>query len=125
MKKADAALTAEIAAHERAVWNALVAGDAAADAALIDEGFLGVYPSGFANRVGHVEQLASGPSIASFDLSDISVRNLAPDLALIAYRAGFARSASPDLCETMFVSSIWARRGEGWINVFSQDTPAV
>ncbi|MEM7523584.1 MAG: nuclear transport factor 2 family protein [Pseudomonadota bacterium] len=109
---------------ERRVWDALVAGDAAADRALLSDGFLGVYPSGFAAKSEHSGQLDDGPSVASYDLSEVTVRAFSPDLALIAYCADFARSASPERRERMYVTSIWSREDGGWINVFSQDTPA-
>ncbi|MDX5358467.1 MAG: nuclear transport factor 2 family protein [Rhodobacterales bacterium] len=113
----------EILAAETAVWQALVDGDAAADAAALAPGFLGVYPTGFAGRDDHVGQLAGGPSVAAFCLDDPRVLAPAPDLALLAYRATFRRPGS-DAEETMFISSLWQRQGGGWINLFSQDTPA-
>ena len=42
---------------------------------------------------------------------------------LLAYQAVYTRVGRQD-SETMFVSSIWQRSGAGWVNVFSQDTPA-
>lgn len=113
----------EILALERRVWDALVAGEAALDAALLAPDFLGLYPSGFAGRADHVGQLDDGPSIAGYGLSEVQVRSLAPGVALIAYRAAFTRVATPAREEEMLVASIWERRGDGWENVFSQDTP--
>jgi len=112
----------ELLTAETAVWQALVAGDAAADAAALAPGFLGVYPTGFAGRDDHVGQLAGGPTVAAFLLDDPRVLAPAPDLALLAYRATFRRPGSTAQ-ETMFVSSLWQRQGGGWINLFSQDTP--
>lgn len=111
-----------VLASERAVWDALVAGDAATDAALLAPEFLGVYPTGFAGRADHVAQLAVGPTVAAYALSDVRLVPLGPDHALLAYRADYTRAggAGP---EAMFVSSIWRRLGPGWINIFSQDTP--
>ena len=83
----DAAMALEIG-----VWTALKAGDAAADAAALAADFLGVYPSGFASRADHVEQLDAGPSIAEFALSDPRLDLIAPDAALLTYRACFARA---------------------------------
>ena len=116
-------LAAEIEACERAVWQALADGDAAADRAALAADFLGVYPDGFAGREEHVGQLAAGPSIAAFALFDLRVMQLGPDHALIAYAARYRRVGG-DAEETMYVSSVWRRRGPDWENVFSQDTPA-
>jgi len=113
----------QILAMEHAVWSALVAGDAAADGALRDPGFLGVYPTGFAGRADHVAQLAAGPTVAEYRISGAQVLPMGPDHALLAYRADYRRAgAATD--EAMYVASVWRRDGAGWVNLFSQDTPA-
>lgn len=116
-------LAAEIEACERAVWQALLSGDAAADGALLSENFLGVYPDGFAGRADHAAQLEAGPSVADYRLSDLKILPLGPDHALIAYRADYRRFAEGAV-EAMYVSSIWQWAPGGWRNIFSQDTPA-
>jgi hypothetical protein len=112
----------QVLAMERAVWDALVAGDGAADGALLAPGFLGVYPTGFAGRADHVAQLAAGPTVRDYRLSDARVLPLGPDHALLAYRADYRR-AGAERAETMFVASVWQRAGRAWVNLFSQDTP--
>jgi hypothetical protein len=116
------ALLEQVLEMERAVWEALVAGDAAADGALLAPGFLGVYPTGFAGRADHVAQLAAGPTVRDYRLSAARVLPLGSDHALLAYRADYRRTGT-DEAETMFVASVWERRGQGWVNLFSQDTP--
>ncbi|MEY1555858.1 nuclear transport factor 2 family protein [Yoonia sp. R2331] len=113
-----------ILAAEMQVWQALVAGDAGADAALLCDSFLGVYADGFADKAAHTGQLADGPSIKTFALHDVQVRALGVNHALIAYQADFTRINSKS-AERMYVSSVWERRGETWINLFSQDTSYV
>jgi hypothetical protein len=115
-------LLEQVLAMERAVWEALVAGDAVADGALLAPGFLGVYPTGFAGRSDHVAQLAAGPTVRDYRLSAARVLPLGPDHALLAYRADYRR-AGADRTETMFVASVWERTLQGWVNLFSQDTP--
>lgn len=109
---------------EAAVWDALVSGDAAADAQALDELFLGVYPDGFANKSMHVAQLAGGPTVEYYALKECRVIKLSADTALFAYRSEFKRTSSAQP-EAMYVSSIWRKQTAGWINIFSQDTPAV
>lgn len=109
---------------ETEVWEALVRGDAAADESLLSRDFLGVYPTGFAGRTDHVEQLAGGPTVATYHLSDIRTVPLGDTCALIAYRAVYVRVGDGAMPESMYVSSVWERRGDTWSNVFSQDTPA-
>ncbi|HWL42954.1 MAG TPA: nuclear transport factor 2 family protein [Ilumatobacter sp.] len=107
---------------ERQVWEALVAGDAAADTALLDDDFVGVYPTGFAGRAEHVGQLADGPTVAAYSINRPVLITISDDAALLAYEARFRRTLDAEL-ETMYVSSLWCRRDGRWVNTFSQDTP--
>ncbi|QBY00551.1 nuclear transport factor 2 family protein [Rhodophyticola sp. CCM32] len=106
---------------ERAVWEALKTGDAGADAALLSADFLGVYPSGFAGRADHCGQLAGGPTVAGYRISEEHMMALGADHWLYAYHAEYRRPDGADAA--MLVSSIWRRDGGGWRNIFSQDTP--
>ncbi|MEM0948189.1 MAG: nuclear transport factor 2 family protein [Pseudomonadota bacterium] len=117
-------LTSELLACEVAVWEALKSGDADANASALDDGFLGVYPDGFATIQDHVGQLSNDATILDYALSEARVAILGTAYALLAYRAVFRRSGCKDR-ETMYVSSIWKRDGSGWISVFSQDTPSI
>ncbi len=112
---------------EAQVWEALIAGDAKADAALLTEHFLGVYSDGFAGRTEHASQLSNGPTVAHHEISDAKLQILADDVVLLAYYAQYTpikngKVAAP---EAMFVSSIWQRFDDIWKNVFSQDTPEI
>lgn len=112
----------DLITHETQVWDALVTGDQTVDAALLSDDFLGVYSDGFAAKQDHVDQLETGPTIASYELAHCRARPLGPDHGLLSYCATFRRlSRSED--EVMYVSSIWKRHTTGWINIFSQDTP--
>ena len=116
----------ELLSVEQEVWAALAAGDAEADARLLAEDFLGVYGSGFAGKADHCAQLADGPTVAGYELSEARVLELAADVVLLAYRARWVGAGSRSTGEetTMYVTSVWRRTEEGWRNVFSQDTPA-
>lgn len=116
-------LQEQITALETQVWQALVTGDKDADARHLSEGFLGVYPDGFAAKADHTGQLEGGPTVTTYTLDNHHLRVLGADHALLSYRARFQRCGR-DTSEVMYVSSIWERRGAGWINIFSQDTPA-
>ena len=111
---------------ETQVWDALVRGDADADARLLSADFLGVYSSGFAGHADHAGQLAAGPTIAAFRLLEARMVELGDEHVLLSYRAEYQRLvggvAQPS--ESMYVSSLWSRRSGEWVNVFSQDTPA-
>jgi len=116
----------EVLDLERQVWEALVRGDSSADSKLLHESFLGVYPSGFAGRDEHVEQLSAGPSVDAFEIHDARLVVLKPDTVLLAYLAVFRRPGTPvaEPSQRMYVSSVWQHFPKGWLNVFSQDTGA-
>lgn len=106
---------------ETRVWQALVEGDAQADADLLLPEFLGVYSSGFSKKAGHVSQLSDGPTVARFDLSDARMLEVGPQQVMLSYRARFTRVGADQ--EEMYVSSLWVGRHGKWRNIFSQDTP--
>jgi hypothetical protein len=110
---------------ETQVWHALVDGDVESDARLLSEDFLGVYPSGFAGRIEHAAQLIDGPTVATFQLSEARLVAVSEAAVLLAYRADFTRRSGSDASEpeAMYVSSLWCRRDDRWVNLFSQDTP--
>jgi hypothetical protein len=117
--------TGHFLALESKVWEALATGDMAADESLLSEDFLGVYVSGFADRSEHVAQLRTGPTVLSYELSEARSMPLSDDLVLLAYRADWVpNDAADNAVETVYITSIWRRDGDGWRNVFSQDTPA-
>jgi len=111
---------------ETRVWEALVAGDPKADEAALSADFLGVYPSGFANRDEHTAQLADGPTVASYELSDEQVFAVSDTSVMFCYRADYTRivDGAETEPEAMYVSSLWCSRDGNWLNTFSQDTPA-
>lgn len=121
-KTSPAGMLCEILAQEENVWQALISGDMGADKKALHADFLGVYPSGFAARQDHLDQLKQGPSIASHVLSQARLLQLGPDYVCLSYHARFTRTGS-GVEEAMSVSSIWQRAAQGWVNVFSQDTP--
>ncbi len=111
---------------EAAVWDALVAGDPEADRLLLSPDFLGVYTSGFSDRSEHADQLIDGPTVARYKISEALIRTLTDDHVLLSYRADYHRVSNSEITEPdiMYVSSLWSRNEDGWVNVFSQDTPA-
>lgn len=109
---------------ESAVWQALVDGDQAADEALLADQFVGVYPTGFANRMDHAEQLAAGPTVVEYSILTPLVLEITKDCLLLSYEARYQRAVERSV-ERMYVSSLWERHDQRWLNVFSQDTPVV
>lgn len=108
---------------ESKVWDALVDGDAEADRELLSSDFVGVYPTGFAGRDDHVGELADGPTVTSYSISDARLITVSGDTVMLCYRADCLMSGR-DERETMYISSLWVDRDGRWWNTFSQDTPA-
>ena len=101
------------------------AGDAERDARMLASDFLGVYPSGFADRSDHAGTLANGPTVADYELHEPRLMVLSEDDVLLCYRADWHRfvAGGRGPAESMYISSLWSRRSGQWLNVFSQDTP--
>jgi hypothetical protein len=106
---------------EMQVWDALRRGDAEADARLLSEDFVGLYPTGFAGRAEHAAALANGPTVAEYDLYDARMIAISDRDALLLYRADY-RMPGDNVTASMYVSSLWSQRDGEWVNTFSQDT---
>ena len=93
---------------------------------MLSDDFLGVYPTGFADRTSHMEQLIEGPTVAAFALHDARMLVVSESAVILSYRAEFERPSASGVSEPerMYISSLWCRRDGEWLNVFSQDTPA-
>lgn len=112
-----------VVAYETAVWQALVDGDATADAELLAPEFVGVTPTGVAGRDAHAGALTDGPTVVRFEITEPRLLTVSDDAVLLIYRAVY-EPVGPDASSgSMWVSSLWCRRGDRWVNVFSQDTP--
>ena len=110
-------------ALETAVWQALVDGDATADSELLADDFVGVTPTGVSGRDDHVSQLAGGPTVHTFELSEARIVAVAESAMMLTYRAVYERVGEGSAPESMYVGSLWCERDGHWRNVFSQDTP--
>ena len=80
----DGALLKTLATCETRVWDGLVSGDAAIDATVLDDRFLGVYAVGFADKAAHIAQLQHGPTIVSYVLSRLRVMVLGENHAVLS-----------------------------------------
>lgn len=111
---------------ELRVWDALARGDPAADRELLSADFVGLYPTGFADRSEHAGQLEAGATVASYAIADARLIVLSPSAVMLCYRADYCRAQGglTGENEAMYVSSLWVERDDRWQNLFSQDTPA-
>ncbi len=120
----DTAMIEKFVALETGVWEALVSGDGGVDAALLSEGFLGVYETGFSNRTAHAAMLDNGPTVSKYRIEDARLRLVGEKAALLSYLACYTKPAHPTKQERMYVSSLWEKIDGRWLNTFSQDTNA-
>jgi hypothetical protein len=63
---------------------------------------------------------SAAPINARFPLEDFRARLLAPDVAQVTYVSAVKRSDAHEFARR---SSIWTRRGSGWVIRFHQGTP--
>ena len=102
-------------------------GDATAQKDLLADNFLGVYETGFDDRVGHCNDLSDGPIVADYELSQARIMVLSEGMVLLSYfsTSRFFEDGSPGETKGMYISSIWRQFGAVWKNIFSQDTTQV
>jgi len=109
---------------ERQVWEALKNGDVNADANLLSDDFLGVYEAGISSKEDHLEQLRNGPVVSSYEIGSAQLIQLGPEIVSLTYSATaiFLKNETQDTQNLFYITSIWARRLNKWVNIFSQDT---
>ena len=108
-------------AIERQVWEALKAADVEADASLLADDFLGVYDSGYGTKADHLTQIRNGPTVAHYEIDAAHLVHVSPSLAVLSYRAIW-RHVQEQGKRVYYITSIWERRDNRWLNIFSQDT---
>ena len=106
------------------VWEALKNGDKNANSKLLSDDFLGVYETGLGSKEDHLELLRNGPIISCYEIGSSQLIQLGPEIASLTYSATatFLRNEGKDTQVLLYITSIWARRLNKWVNIFSQDT---
>jgi len=106
------------------VWEALKNGDKNANSKLLSDDFLGVYETGLGSKEDHLELLRNGPIISCYEIGSSQLIQLGPEIASLTYSATatFLRNEGEDTQVLLYITSIWARRLNKWVNIFSQDT---
>ncbi len=120
---ADAELLAHLRALEVELHRPAARSDAARLDALLHPDFLEFGRSGRSYaKADIVDQLVASPAHAAVVSDRFALRLLAPDVALLTYRA--AHVAVDDALERHTLrSSIWQREGDDWRMSFHQGTP--
>jgi hypothetical protein len=122
---ADVALEGTLVELEKQSWVAWKGHDAAFFAGFLSDDHVEVGPRGVLGKTQVVAAVGSPAcKVESYAVDNFKFTRVAEDTALLAYRAeqkttcgGFA-VPSP-----AWVSSLYVRRGERWVNVLYQQTP--
>ena len=117
---------AELVALEKRGWEAWKNKDSAAYRAVLADDAVSNGRSGVATVAQMVSSLKDCDVRSyAFDESTVRVTNVAPNVALLTFRATqdatCGGTAAP---ATVWASSLYVRRGGEWRNVFYQETPA-
>lgn len=109
---------------ESRVWEAFVAGDPEADAAMLTDDFVGVYETGVCGKAEHCKQLEKGPIVESYEFLEPRILVVSDSSVMLSYLAEWTRPGDSEP-KRMYVSSLWQESEGSWKNCFSQDTAAV
>ena len=115
----------DVAVLERQGWEALSAGKTTGRdfyAAVLDDAAVMLLPGGMVlTGRDQVLEAMSGPPWRTFALDDVRSSRPTEDTALVLYGVRAQRDGAPAYSALM--SSLYARRPEGWKLVFHQQTP--
>lgn len=119
----DQALLAALSRLECALHRLVLRTDAAALRALLHEDFLEFGRSGRVYRLADiVAQLGAETVPVEVRATQFELKRLAPDCALLSYRAAHV-GANGALCRHTLRASIWQAGPAGWQMRFHQGTP--
>ena len=109
---------------EMQVWEALKTGDKNTNSNLLSDDFLGVYETGLSSKNDHLELLQNGPIILCYKIGPSQLIQLGPETVSLTYSATatFLENDKQNTETLLFITSIWTRRLNKWVNIFSQDT---
>ena len=119
----DDGLLQELEALERAGWDALCTGQAAAfyGDLMTDDGVMVLAHGQVMGRAAVVESLGAGPAWDRYELADLSAVPAGPDSATLVYRAVAHRGDAPPF--TALMTSTYARLDGRWRLAVYTQTP--
>jgi hypothetical protein len=114
-----------LVAREQASWDLAIHHDTAAYTALHAPEFIAVGPTGVTDRrTAESSALDTNVHFAHYALTDFHVARIAARTALVTYRvrASGLDHGKPFTLDS-YVSSLWSKHGDTWLNLFYQSTP--
>lgn len=118
-----AALAQQLVAKEKEGWRLYKQKDAAALTAMTSEDFADLYSDG--GVVDKARWLADmkGVNVERSELGSFHVFDLSDDVVLMSYTGeAWGTSGGQQVHNKAAVTSVWARRGGKWLNVFYGET---
>jgi hypothetical protein len=115
----------EIAVHlERQGWDAVKTKDYKTYVRFLAEDFVDVLPDGIQTK-SEEEKAIDQLTVYDYKWEHLRVVHFSPDVTLLVYKATQkATFCGQPLPTPTWVSSLWMRRNESWLNVFAQETKA-
>jgi len=115
-------LQQQVIAAERAGFDALKRGDLAQFANLTADEAVFVDDHGPADKTEVLKHVA-GFTITEYSMEEIRFVPISSNTGLISYKcAEKGNSHGHDFSALVYVSSVWTKRGNGWVCLFSQET---
>jgi len=120
----DDSLQQQIVAKEREELDALKSGDHQAFANLLADEAMFLDTNGSATKAEVVEHTAEF-RLTDYTMDSIKFVQVSPISGMLLYRiVEGGNSHGRDFSATVYVSALWAKRGNRWLCLFSQETPA-
>ena len=121
---AEGSLQEQIVAAEREGLDALKAGDVDHFGALTADEAVLVDARGPATKAQVLKNVA-GFTLTDYTIENVNFVPISKDTGLISYKiTEKGNSHGHEFAATVYVSSVWTHRGDKWLCLFSQETPA-
>ena len=118
------ALREQIISKEREELDSLKAGDMKAFASLIADDAVFLDPHGSAGKDEVVKQ-SSAFKLLEYSMEDVKFVPISPKSGVIAYKlVEKGASHGKEFSAQVYASAVWTQRGDKWVCLFSQETPA-
>jgi len=120
---ADGRLAAEILPRELLTWELEQKKDKSGYAALMAPGYVAVTDRGVMDTALNLREI-DDLTVESYSPTDVHVRSIGQDVALLTYNVGWKGSYSGKaLAEDDYAAAIWIKRGNIWLDGLYQETP--
>jgi hypothetical protein len=118
-------ITSKLEAQERATWEAIKSRDMAGFQAMIDKEAIGADVTGFW-PASQMAEMMKDYELRDYELSSFKSLKIDNDAYILTYAAKQDASYKGQPVPTeVYVSTVFAKRGNKWLAVFHQETPSM